>query len=164
MAAIIDSSWCFSSPASSIYLRSSWQHRSKAIQAPQNLVWPLNGWGSQGVSKIRRSPVGGICGLRGSGAETMYDKIEAKLTEGLSPVRLEVVDNSHQHAGHAGVAGRSGETHFAVEVVSDQFEGKRAVQRHQMVYKLLADEMEGGMESGGIHALEIKAKTPEEDQ
>jgi stress-induced morphogen len=88
--------------------------------------------------------VGRSCGaiqLRAS-ARPIYDAIERKLTEGLKPSQLRIVDNSHQHAGywfiffkfhlpgthvlssgHAGVAGRSGETHFEVLVVSEAFQG-----------------------------------------
>eukprot|EP00286_Rhodomonas_abbreviata_P012515 CAMPEP_0181319450 /NCGR_PEP_ID=MMETSP1101-20121128/17578_1 /TAXON_ID=46948 /ORGANISM="Rhodomonas abbreviata, Strain Caron Lab Isolate" /LENGTH=137 /DNA_ID=CAMNT_0023427051 /DNA_START=12 /DNA_END=425 /DNA_ORIENTATION=+ len=114
---------------------------------------------SASVAPSLRTSRPGLCSVSSS----MYNTIHEKLTEGLEPVKLVVVDNSHQHAGHAGVNGRSGETHFAVEVVSNKFEGLRAVKRHQLVYGLLKEEMEGGRDAGGIHALEIKAKTEDED-
>ena len=76
----------------------------------------------------------------------------------LKPVLLEVIDESAKHAGHAGVAGvTGGETHFNVKVVASCFEGLSLVQRHKMIYTLLAQEM-----SNGVHALSISAKTPNE--
>ncbi|MEG3619976.1 BolA family protein [Magnetovibrio sp. PR-2] len=82
--------------------------------------------------------------------------IEEKLTAALSPEQLDVIDNSAQHAGHAG-ASPEGESHFAVTVVSTAFEGKNRVQRQRMVYAALAEEM-----AGRIHALELKTLTPGE--
>lgn len=82
--------------------------------------------------------------------------IEEKLTKALSPEKLDVIDNSAQHAGHAG-ANPEGESHFAVTVVSSVFEGKNRVQRQRMVYAALAEEM-----SGRVHALELKTLTPDE--
>jgi stress-induced morphogen len=72
--------------------------------------------------------------------------------------RLEIVDESHQHAGHAGsrMSGDySGETHFRVEVISPAFEGLNTVKRHRAVYELLKDELEGS-----VHALSLTTKTP----
>jgi sulfur transfer protein SufE/stress-induced morphogen len=86
----------------------------------------------------------------------IFKSIQTKLSL-LKPSILEVVDESSKHAGHAGVAGSSGETHFNVKIVAACFEGLSAVQRHKMVYMLLSAEM-----SGGVHALSISAKTPTE--
>ena len=83
--------------------------------------------------------------------------IEARLRESLSPVRLQVVDDSAAHAGHAGVSGRAGETHFRVEVVSAAFAGLSAVARHRLVYAALEAQFRDG-----LHALNIVARTPEE--
>lgn len=83
--------------------------------------------------------------------------MERKLTEALSPVRLEVVDQSHLHRGHAG-ARPQGESHFRVEIVSGAFEGKTAVDRQRMVYAVLAEEM-----AAGLHALSLATLTPAED-
>ena len=66
------------------------------------------------------------------------------------------MNDSNRHAGHMGDDG-SGESHFRVTVVSGVFTGKNRVERQRMVYDLLSDEMEGG-----IHALSIKALTPDE--
>ena len=82
--------------------------------------------------------------------------IEAKLTAALKPVSLEIVDNSAQHAGHGG-ARPEGESHFAVMVVSQAFEGQSRVQRQRLVYDALAAEM-----AEHIHALELKTLTPSE--
>jgi len=82
--------------------------------------------------------------------------IERKLTEALAPTRLEVVDDSGRHAGHAGHR-PGGESHFSVRVVSAAFAGKSRVERHRMVNTVLADEL-----AGPVHALQVTAQTPEE--
>lgn len=85
------------------------------------------------------------------------NRIRSKLTEGLAPARLEVVDDSHRHRGHAGHDAR-GESHFSVTVVSEAFRGRSRVERHRAVNALLAEEL-----GGRVHALAIRALTPEED-
>ena len=88
----------------------------------------------------------------------MYNEIMSKLIAVLKPTSIALTDNSDQHAGHAGSKGweESGESHFALEIVSEAFGGLAAVKRHQLVYMLLGETMEK------IHALQISAKTPEE--
>ncbi|KAL0320914.1 UNVERIFIED_CONTAM: SufE-like protein 1, chloroplastic/mitochondrial [Sesamum radiatum] len=93
---------------------------------------------------------GSVLGSRGR-------KIREKLEKELRPVELEVEDISYQHAGHSGVKGSDGETHFNVKVVSEEFEGKSLVKRHRLIYSLLQDELQSG-----LHALSIVAKTPSE--
>ena len=88
---------------------------------------------------------------------TMKDSIQKKLTEGLTPVQLEVEDVSYQHAGHAGAPKGSSETHFNVKVVSESFQGRSLVKRHRLVYDLLKDELQNG-----VHALSLVTKTPAE--
>lgn len=83
-------------------------------------------------------------------------RIEDVLTEALRPERLEVVDESHLHAGHAG-ARPEGETHFRVRIVSGAFSGVSRVDRHRRVNALLAAEL-----AGPVHALAIDARAPEE--
>lgn len=89
--------------------------------------------------------------------------IESKLQAGLAPHHLEIVDDSHRHAGHAhrmtqpGHADHVGETHFKVAVVSTAFAGKSRVERHRMVNTLLAEEL-----AGPVHALQLVTKTPDE--
>jgi BolA protein len=80
--------------------------------------------------------------------------IEQALRQALQPVRLEVEDDSHRHVGHAGA--REG-GHYTVRVVSECFTGLGRVARHRLVYHALAPLM-----PGGIHALAIDARTPDE--
>lgn len=87
---------------------------------------------------------------------SVKDSIEAKLRASLSPVHLEVTDDSERHHGHSGWR-EGGETHFTVEVVAQAFAGKGRVERHRMVNALLADEL-----AGRVHALAIRAKAPGE--
>ncbi|NYZ14685.1 BolA family transcriptional regulator [Azospirillum sp. RWY-5-1] len=84
------------------------------------------------------------------------DRIRRKLTDALAPSRLDVVDESHRHAGHSG-ARPEGETHFNVTVVSAAFEGRSRVERQRMVYALLADEL-----AERVHALALTTRTPQE--
>jgi len=83
-------------------------------------------------------------------------QIEQRLQQAFSPTYLEVIDESHRHAGHAG-AHPEGESHFRVVIVSDAFAGKPLVQRHRMVNEALADLLRER-----VHALAITARTPEE--
>ncbi len=80
-------------------------------------------------------------------------QIHERLTAALSPVSLEIVDDSHLHAGHAGARGGGG--HFTVHIVSAAFEGKAPLARHRLVFDALGDMMQKE-----IHALSIKASTP----
>jgi len=80
--------------------------------------------------------------------------IEQRLTEVFSPRHLNIIDESHKHAGHASAGGAG---HFAVEIVADAFEDKTLIQRHRLVYDALNDAM-----NTEIHALSIKASTPAE--
>ena len=80
--------------------------------------------------------------------------IERALRETLAPQHLEVIDDSHRHVGHAGA--REG-GHYTVRVVSECFAGLGRVARHRLVYHALASLM-----PGGIHALAIDARTPDE--
>lgn len=86
----------------------------------------------------------------------IYDVIEAKITEALKPAFLEITDNSAKHAGHAG-ARPEGESHFALVVVSEAFEGLSRVARQRLVYDAIAQEM-----TDHVHALELKTQTPAE--
>ena len=86
----------------------------------------------------------------------MYNTIMSTLITILKPTSITLTDNSAQHAGHAGSKGweESGESHFALEVVAEVFDGLSLVKRHQLIYMLLGETMQK------IHALEIKAKSP----
>lgn len=86
--------------------------------------------------------------------------VEASMRErlmvALEPTRLDVVNESHMHAGHASSPG-TGESHFRVLVVSKLFEGRSRIERHRMVNDVLADLL-----SQRVHALAIKAYAPGE--
>jgi BolA protein len=84
------------------------------------------------------------------------DRIAEKLTQAFAPQDLQVVDESHRHAGHAGHR-PGGETHFRVYIVSEAFRGKSRLVRHRMVNETLAAEL-----AGGVHALAIQANAPGE--
>ena len=81
--------------------------------------------------------------------------IRERLEHALSPVLIDIIDESHRHAGHTGAA--SGGGHFNVTVVSDKFTGQSTIQRHRMIYLAVDDLMRTE-----IHALSIKALAPEE--
>ena len=82
------------------------------------------------------------------------DRIIAKLTAKFSPQKLEVIDDSARHAGHAGADPR-GESHFRVLIISEAFTKMPRVERHRMVFMALEREL-----TDRIHALEIKAVSP----
>jgi BolA protein len=82
--------------------------------------------------------------------------IREKLRGAFAPAELQVVNDSHHHAGHASSPG-TGESHFSVMVVSEAFAGKSRLERHRMVNDVLAEELKGP-----VHALAISALAPEE--
>jgi BolA protein len=84
------------------------------------------------------------------------DTIRDKLTAAFRPERLEVIDDSARHAGHAG-AREGGQSHFNVVIVSDAFKGKSRVQRQRDIYSALREEL-----AGPVHALSLKAFAPGE--
>ncbi|PKO60908.1 MAG: BolA family transcriptional regulator [Betaproteobacteria bacterium HGW-Betaproteobacteria-18] len=83
-------------------------------------------------------------------------QLQTRLQEKLHPQALEVLDESHQHHGHAGANGTGFGSHFRVRITAQVFAGKSAVARHRLVYDALQDFMEQG-----LHALAIEAKTPQ---
>lgn len=83
-----------------------------------------------------------------------YNAIVVAL-QALKPSTLTLIDNSHQHAGHAG-NDIDGESHFELQIVADAFDGLNLVKRHQLIYMILGDLMPQ------IHALQIQSLTPEE--
>jgi BolA protein len=82
-------------------------------------------------------------------------RIRAALEKELAPTRLDIIDDSARHAGHAGA--REG-GHFRVLLTSAAFRGKTAIQRHRLVFAAVS-----GLMKTDIHALNIEARTPEED-
>src|SRR5258708_19951209 len=84
------------------------------------------------------------------------DVITEKLSTAFTPQSVEVVDESHQHAGHAGHR-EGGETHFRVYIVAEAFRGKSRLERHRMINQTLVGEL-----AAGVHALAIPASAPGE--
>jgi|TARA_B110000444_G_scaffold121652_1_gene114442 BolA protein len=82
----------------------------------------------------------------------IYQIIERKLKDSLSPIVLEIDNESYKHA-----VPRDSETHFKLLVVSASFEKKSLVKRHQLIYGLLAYELKNG-----LHALALHTYTPDE--
>jgi BolA protein len=80
--------------------------------------------------------------------------IRERLNDVFAPQSLNIIDESHKHAGHTSAGGAG---HFVVEIVSAAFAGKNLIQRHRLVYDALGDAM-----NTEIHALSIKASTPDE--
>ena len=83
--------------------------------------------------------------------------ISNKITAALSPVSLEIVNESHLHAGHQESFDGSGETHLRIKVVSEAFEGMSRVNRHRAINELVLEEIDQG-----LHAIAIEAKAPSE--
>jgi len=82
-------------------------------------------------------------------------QLQMRLQDVLSPVALEVIDESFQHHGHAGANGSGFGTHFRVRITSHMFTGKAPLARHRLVYDALQDFMDQG-----LHALAIEAQAP----
>jgi BolA protein len=82
---------------------------------------------------------------------SVAETIKHKLKAALSPTHLEVIDESHLHAGHVG-ARPEGETHFRVVIVSPDFEGVSRIDNQRKVHRLLSDEL-----AGPVHALSVRA-------
>jgi len=82
--------------------------------------------------------------------------LQDKLTAAFQPLRLEIVDDSARHHGHAG-ARPGGESHFNVTIEAEAFAGQPKVARQRMVYRALAEEL-----AGPVHALSVKALAPGE--
>ncbi|MCI0754445.1 BolA family protein [Teichococcus vastitatis] len=86
------------------------------------------------------------------------DRMRHTLLSTFAPAEVEITDNSHQHAGHAG-ARPGGETHYTVRVVSPAFAGQSRVARSRAVHAALEPEF-----GGGLHALSLRLLTPDEAQ
>lgn len=85
------------------------------------------------------------------------EMMRVKITAVLDPLELEIIDDSARHAGHAGAS--TGLGHFKVKITSMAFIGKSPLQRHRMVYQSL-----GGMMQTDIHALNIEAEIPQQEE
>lgn len=84
----------------------------------------------------------------------MREQLRSALERELSPLSLQIIDDSALHAGHAGA--REG-GHFTIDVVSGVFRGRPQLERHRLVYAAVATLM-----GRGVHALSIRAHSPEE--
>jgi BolA protein len=92
----------------------------------------------------------------------LFNAKEKQITAALRPSRLEIHNDSRLHAHHAPMAGNtSSETHFRLVITSDAFKSKMQPARHRMIYTLLKDELAA---EGGIHALQLRTMTPEEEE
>jgi BolA protein len=89
--------------------------------------------------------------------EQRVANIRERLQSAFNPTALEITDDSHRHAGHAGA--KDGRGHFSVKIVSARFEGAKTVERHRMVYAAL-----GTLMQTDIHALSVNALSPAEDR
>jgi BolA protein len=94
--------------------------------------------------------------LQGEIVGAVARTITEKLRGGLAPTRLEVIDESDRHRGHAG-AREGGESHFAVTIESEAFAGLGRLARQRLVFGLLADEL-----AGPVHALSLRTLAPGE--
>ena len=91
---------------------------------------------------------------------SLRERMEKKLKDAFVSTEVQVIDESHKHAGHIvheGGAPQGGETHFRVRIVSPAFSGKSRVERHRAVNALFAEEF-----AAGVHALAIDARAPGE--
>lgn len=87
---------------------------------------------------------------------SVYQQINEKINHLIKVEKLQIIDDSLKHKGHAGYK-EGGESHFNLLVVSNDFDGLNRVKRHKLIYSALDDLMKDK-----IHALAIKAYTPEE--
>jgi stress-induced morphogen len=90
------------------------------------------------------------------------DRMRLALTQAFAPTVLEIQDDSHRHAGHAG-AHPAGQTHYNVLMVSAAFEGVSRVARSRSVHSALQSEF-GEKDDGGLHALALTLRTPAEHE
>ena len=88
---------------------------------------------------------------------TIAASITAKLNSAFSPAHLEVINESHLHAGHQEKFDGAGETHFRIRIITGAFTGKSRIDRHRAITGLLTEEL-----SGELHALAIEASAPGE--
>jgi len=85
--------------------------------------------------------------------------LKRKLAEAFRPQALEIVNESHLHAGHQEQFDGRGETHLRIRITSDAFRGMGRLERHRAINSLAREEF-----AAGLHALAIEARTPEELQ
>ena len=89
--------------------------------------------------------------------DDIASQLEHQLTEALSPERLDIINESHLHAGHQPQFDGTGQTHFRIRIVADVFSGMNRVARHRKINEFVAPFMDHG-----LHAIAIEAKAPGE--
>jgi len=98
--------------------------------------------------------------MDGTNSGPVEDAIRTKLTELLRPSSIRITNDSWQHRHHKAMQeqhNNNGETHFSVEVISNEFENKTTIQRHRMIYNALSEPF-----AQGLHALSLITKTEAE--
>jgi stress-induced morphogen len=98
--------------------------------------------------------------MTNTASTTRADRLHTRLTQAFAPTILRIQDDSAQHAGHAG-AQAGGQSHYSVLLVSAAFQGVNRVARSRAVHSALAEEF-GPADQGGLHALALTLRTPEE--
>lgn len=89
-------------------------------------------------------------------------RAHTQVTGRFVPTRLEIYNDSHLHKHHKAMAdSTSAETHFRLVITSSQFQGLTQIKRHRMINELLKEDL---AREGGIHALQLRTMTPEEDE
>ncbi len=88
---------------------------------------------------------------------SMIKSLKKKLSEAFNPDMLEVINESHMHAGHQPGFDGTGESHIRIRIISSQFVGITLIDRHRKINALLDDEI-----AGGLHAVAIEAHSPSE--
>ncbi|XP_052070579.1 DNA-binding transcriptional regulator BolA-like [Mytilus californianus] len=110
----------------------------------------------KGIRRLSQNYKLNLCHMSQMAESAVQKPVESsitkKLTEGLRPQHLEVINESYMHNVPKG-----SESHFKVVVISDMFEGQPLIKRHRMINENLADELQGS-----VHALSITAKTPKQ--
>jgi BolA protein len=101
-----------------------------------------------------------IAAMTNVSAPSRADRLRAILTQAFAPTVLEIEDDSARHAGHAG-AQAGGQSHYSVLLVSAAFQGVSRLARSRAVHTALEAEF-GPAEAGGMHALALTLRTPEE--
>jgi BolA protein len=101
-----------------------------------------------------------MCGMQVDPSLSRAQRLRSALSRTFSPVLLEIQDDSARHAGHAG-AQPGGQTHYNVLMVSEAFRGQSRIARARAVHAALEGEF-GPAEAGGMHALALTLRTPEE--
>ncbi|KAJ4422589.1 BolA domain UV induced protein Uvi31 [Gnomoniopsis sp. IMI 355080] len=98
----------------------------------------------------------------GASVAPVEDTIRRKITESFEPTRLEIYNDSHLHKHHKAMAdSTSAETHFRLVITSAKFQGTPQIRRHRMINEVLKEDL---AREGGIHALQLKTMTPEEEK